>query len=410
MRAEVISIGTELLLGQIADTNASYIASQLPILGIDLFWVSQVGDNEARVVEVLRRAWERSDITIITGGLGPTQDDITREAIAQMLGEKLKVDATLEKEIKEFFLQRGWKMPESNLKQAMLIPSAKAIINPRGTAPGWWVQRNKKLLIAMPGPPHEMQRMWEKDVVYRLRQNMKGEVILSRTLKTLGMSEAATDELLGSLLKETNPSIGVYSKPDGIHLRLTVKAANHEEAASKIASREKEVRELLKEKIWGTDEETLEGTIGALLLDRRLHIASMESCTGGLLACSLTDVPGSSAYFVGGVIAYSNEMKIAWGVPAELIATYGAVSREVAGAMAKAVRERMGVEIGVSTTGVAGPDEIEEISVGTVFIGLDNGKTQRVIQGNFPPQRLNVKRRSSMQALFELRKLLLEQN
>jgi nicotinamide-nucleotide amidase len=409
VQAEIISIGTELLLGQITDANASYIASQLPLLGIDLYWISQVGDNQARLVEALQRAWERSDIVITTGGLGPTQDDITREAIAQMLNEDLKIDPALEKEIREFFRQWGWKMPESNLKQAMLIPSAKPIINPRGTAPGWWVEKEGKLIIAMPGPPGEMQWMWEREVVPRLRQRIKGEVILSRTLKTLGLSEAGVDELLSSLLKGTNPTIGVYAKADGIHLRLTAKASSRDEAARMIACLEKAVRDMLRDQVCGTDAETLEGVIGSMLVAKNLRIATMESCTGGILASTITDVPGSSAYFRGGIVAYSNDVKVSWGVPAELIKLHGAVSREVAAAMATAIREKMNADIGVATTGVAGPDTLEGKPVGLVFIGLDDGKNQRVVQGNFPPRRPDVKRRGTFLALFELRKLLLGQ-
>ncbi|MDP2719368.1 MAG: competence/damage-inducible protein A [Dehalococcoidia bacterium] len=409
MKAEIVSIGTELLLGQITDTNAPYIASQLPLLGINLYWISQVGDNQSRVVEVLQRAWNRSDIIVTTGGLGPTQDDITRESIARMLNEELKVDTALEVEVRGFFAQRGVQMPLSNLKQATLIPSARAIINPRGTAPGWWVQKNGKLIIAIPGPPAEMRRMWEKEVVNRLREHVKGDVILSRTIKTLGLSEAAVDELLGPMLNDTNPTIGVYAKIDGIHLRMTVKAGSQKEARAILAAREKEVRELLKDKIWGTDDQNLEGLVGEMLTSRKLRIGVMESCTGGLLASILTDVPGSSAYFTGGVIAYANDVKVAWGVPEDLIASHGAISRETAGAMAGAIRERMGTDIGLSTTGVAGPDELEGNPVGLVYIGLDNGKNNKVTRLNLPPRRPDVKIRAAVAALFELRKMLLNE-
>ncbi|MFC1930363.1 competence/damage-inducible protein A [Chloroflexota bacterium] len=407
LKAEIVSIGTEILLGQITDTNAPYIASRLPLFGIDLYWISQVGDNQPRMVEVLQRAWNRSDIIITTGGLGPTQDDITRESIATLLNEDLKINAEMEAEIRGYFAQRRIQMPVNNLKQATLIPSAKAIMNPRGTAPGWWVQKNGKLIIAMPGPPAEMNRMWENEVINRLREHVKGDVILSRTIKTMGLSEAAVDELLGSLLNDSNPTIGVYAKIDGIHLRMTVKAESQREARTLLASREKEVRELLKDKVWGTDDQNLEGLVGEMLIAKYLHIAVMESCTGGLLASILTDVPGSSAYFTGGVIAYANEVKVAWGVSEDLIATHGAVSRETAGVMAAAIRERLGTDIGLSTTGVAGPDELEGNPVGLVYIGMDTGKKNKVIRLNLPPRRPDVKNRAAVAALFELRKILL---
>jgi len=215
MKAEIVSIGTELLLGEITDTNASYLASQLPMLGTDLLWVTQVGDNLVRMRECLERAWGRSDLVLTTGGLGPTEDDLTREAIAEMMGEELKVDPELERGLRGFFSIRGFPMPESNIKQATLIPSAKAITNPRGTAPGWWVEREGRILIAMPGPPSEMQRMWQKEVSGRLRERLGHEIILSRTIKTFNMAESAVDEMVSPLLSSTNPTLAVYAKPEG---------------------------------------------------------------------------------------------------------------------------------------------------------------------------------------------------
>ena len=407
MKAEIISIGTELLLGEITDTNASYIASQLPLLGIDLYWVTQVGDNLGRMKEILERAWGRSDLILTTGGLGPTDDDLTREAIAAMLGEELKVDPELERQLRQFFSGRGFPMPESNVKQATLIPSAEAIPNPRGTAPGWWVECQQKLLIAMPGPPSEMQRMWQKEVSPRLRQRLGREIILSRTLKTFGYSEAAVGEMVSPLLSTANPSLAVYAKPDGIHLRLTAKAETREEAEQMIANREEEIRSLLGESIWGSDEETLEEAVGALLSEKGLTLATMESGTGGLLASMITDVPGSSVYFKGGLVAYSDEAKIGYGVDAALIARHGAISPEVAAAMAEAARARLGADIGVGVAGVAGPAEAEERLIETAHIAIDDGKSKRVIPGIYPPLRPEVKRRAACHALFELRRTLL---
>ncbi|MBI2934064.1 MAG: competence/damage-inducible protein A [Chloroflexi bacterium] len=408
MRAEIASIGTELLLGQITDTNAAFIAAELPLLGIDLYFISQVGDNLGRLVDVLQRALSRSDIVITTGGLGPTEDDITREAIAAVLGEKLAVDPGLEQEIREFFAHRSWKMPRSNIRQAMLIPSARPIMNPRGTAPGWWVEKDGKRIIAMPGPPHEMHFMWQEEVAPRLRKLAGGVVILSRTLKTWGLSEAAVDEMLAPFLKETNPSIGVYAKPEGIQFRITAKAVSHDQASGLISLREKEVRAVFGRRIWGEDEETLEGVVGTLLREKKLGLAVMESCTGGLLSSLITDVPGSSAYFKGGIVAYANEVKVASGVAAGLIERHGAVSKEVAVAMAAAVRERMMADIGLSTTGVAGPHEMEGKPVGLVYIALDADGDSRVSEANFAFRRADVKRRASLQALFDLRGFLLD--
>ena len=406
MKAEIISIGTEMLLGQITDTNATYIASQLPLLGIDLLWVTQVGDNLGRMRECLERGWNRSDLVITTGGLGPTEDDVTREAVAEMLGEELGVDPDLERGLREFFSSRGFPMPESNIKQATLVPSAKAIPNPRGTAPGWWVERGGKLLIAMPGPPSEMQRMWEKEVSGRLRERLH-EIILSRTIKTFGFGESMVDEMVSPLLSSTNPTLAVYAKPDGIHLRLTAKAQKREEAERMIAQLEGETRSLFSDLIWGTDDETLESVVGALLVEKGLTLATMESCTGGLLANTITDVPGSSNYFKGGLVAYTNEAKISYGVDATLIATHGAISPEVAGTMAEVARLRLGADIGVGITGVAGPAQVEGKPIGTAHIAIDDGVEKRLVFGIYPPLRHDVKRRATYHALFELRKVLL---
>jgi nicotinamide-nucleotide amidase len=412
MKAEVISIGTELLLGEITDSNASYLASQLPLLGIDLLWVTQVGDNLERLKECLERARGRSDIVLTTGGLGPTEDDLTREAIAAMLGEELSVDAELERWLRELFSHIGIPMAESNIKQATLIPSAKAIPNHSGTAPGWWVEKGREgqeepvILIAMPGPPSEMRRMWEMEVAGRLRELLSGEVIVSRTIKTLGMTESGTAEVVKPILSSHNPTLAIYAKTDGIHLRLTAKAKTRKDAEEMIARGESELRSLLGDIIWGSDEETLEGLVGTLIIEKGLTLATMESCTGGLLASTITDVPGSSKYFKGGLVAYTNEAKASYGVSASLIERHGAVSPEVAGDMARVARERLGADIGVGVTGVAGPEEMEGNPVGTAHIAIDDGKGNRLVLGHYPPLRHQVKRRATYHALFELRRTL----
>ncbi len=406
MRAEIISIGTELLLGEITDNNAPFLASQLPLLGIDLYWISQVGDNQARLVEVLKRAWQRSELILTTGGLGPTEDDLTREAIAELLGEKLETEPVLEGEIRGFFAQRGIEMPLSNIKQAALVPSAYPIHNIRGTAPGWWVERDGRILIAMPGPPGEIQHMWHEEILPRLHRCSTGAIIFSKTFKTFGLSEAAVGELVSPLLSSANPTLAVYAKTDGIHLRLTAKAGSQKQAGKMIVDSEAGIRAILGEYIWGTDSETLEAVIGHLLVKKGLSLAVMESCTGGLLATTITDVSGSSTYFKGGLVAYSNEAKIAYGVDAKIISEYGAISPEVAQAMAGAAKMLLGADVGVGITGVVGAEELEAKSVGMVYIDIDNGKSRRVIKGNYPGSKTQVKRRATTAALFELRKTL----
>jgi nicotinamide-nucleotide amidase len=410
MKAEIISIGTEILLGEILDTNSQYIASRLPALGIDLYYTSVVGDNLGRLVEVIGRAWECSDLVLTTGGLGPTEDDLTREAIAQVLGEEPTIDPELERALREFFARRGVRMPERNVKQAALIPSARAIPNPRGTAPGWWVERDGRIIVAMPGPPTEMQRMWEAEVAPELERRRPGAVLVVRTLKTTGLGEGTVDEMVSPLLKSSNPSIGVYARADGVQLRIAAKAASADEARRLIEPVEQEARRILGSAVWGADDDTLAGAVGALLRQHGLTLATMESCTGGLLASTITDVPGSSDYYKGGLVSYAAEMKVAWGVDRRVIAEHGVISSECAQAMARAACNRLEADIGIGITGVAGPDPQEDKPVGTVHVAVAPGEgPPQTVSYVFAQGREAVKRRAVTTALSLLRRTLLEQ-
>jgi nicotinamide-nucleotide amidase len=407
MKAEIISTGTELLLGQITDTNSPYLAAELPSMGIDLYWITQVGDNQSRIVEALKRAWERSDIVIVTGGLGPTEGDITREAIAEFLGEEMKLDPQIVEGLNGMFCKLGVEMPQRNIKQANIIPSACVIPNAVGTAPGWWVEREGKIILALPGPPWEMQRMWANETKPRLEQKLSGEVIISRIIKTAGIPEAKLDELVSPLLSSTNPTLALYAKIDGIQLRLTAKSRQRAKAEEMIARAESNLKTILGQAIWGFDEDILEVLVGNMLRERKLSLATMESCTGGLLASTITDVPGSSDYFKGGLVAYSAQTKAAFGVDAALLAQKGTVDPDVAAAMAKAARLKLEADIGIGITGVAGPSEIEGKPVGTVHIAIDAGKKKNAFSAIYWPRRPEVKRRAVVSALFKLRQLLL---
>ncbi|MFC2025416.1 competence/damage-inducible protein A [Chloroflexota bacterium] len=397
MKAEIISIGTELLLGEITDTDASYLASQLPPLGIDLYWISQVGDNKSRLIEVLKRAWQRSSLILTSGGLGPTDDDLTREAIAGMLGEEMKIKPSLEKRLRERFAHLGIEMALSNLKQATVIPSAEPIENVLGTAPGWWVERDGRILVALPGPPRELQEMWQKKVQPRLQQG-SGAIIFSKTVKTFGLSEAAVGESVSPLLSSANPTLGVYAKADGIHLRLTTKAESQKQAEKMIDEGEAKIRALLSDYIWGTDSDTLEAVTGKLLIKKGLSLAVMEDYSGGWLAANITDIPESITFFKGGLVAGSNDAKVAFGVKAEVISQYGAVSPEVAQAMAQAARTSLMADIGIGITGI---EETEARPLGIVYIGVDDNKSSRATT------RPRGKQRVTATALFELRKSLI---
>ena len=406
MKAEIFSIGHELLMGEVTDTNAPYLASQLTRLGLEVHQVSQIGDDLGHLAEAFRRALDRSQVILSTGGLGPTQDDLTREAIASVLGEEMRVQEDLVKALEEYFKRRGSPMPAQNVKQATLIPSAQVIPNPRGTAPGWWVEHGGSIFVAMPGPPAEMTEMWQGQVLPSLKKRITTQAVVTRTIKTSGLSEAAVAEMVAPLFGRDNPYLGIYARPDGIHLRIVARADTEEKANALARPVEESIRMALKEYIWGYDDETPSISAGNLLKERGLTLAVMESCTGGLLAGAITDVPGSSAYFKGGIVSYTNEMKTAAGVDPELITAHGAVSPEVSLAMARAVRDRLGADIGIGVTGVAGPAEIEGKPAGTVHIAIAGSRGEGHYPVRLPPRREVVRQRTVSAALIELARLL----
>jgi nicotinamide-nucleotide amidase len=271
------------------------------------------------------------------------------------------------------------------------------------------VESQGRIIVAMPGPPTEMQRMWEQEVEPELERRRPGAVLVTRTLKTAGLGEGHVDELVSPLLQSTNPSIGVYARADGVQLRIAAKAPTREEARGLIEPVEAEVRRVLGDIVWGADDDTMESVVGGLLRRNGLTLATMESCTGGLFANTITNVPGSSAYFLGGLVAYATEMKIAWGVDPEVVARHGAVSAECAGAMARAARERLGADLGVGITGVAGPDPQEEKPAGTIHIGLEAGfGVPQSVSYQFAQGREAVKRRAVTTALTLMRRTLLD--
>ena len=408
MRAEILSIGTELLLGHITDTNASWLAQQLGPLGIDLFYVSTVGDNLERLTARLAQARERSDLVIMTGGLGPTEDDLTREGIAAVLHETPIVDEQLEASLRAFFASRGILMPERNIKQAWTLPSVTILANPIGTAPGWWAERDDKVLVAMPGVPYEMKRMWQNEVMPRLRLRT-GESLFTRILRVAGMGESSVEERLDAVLHNANPTVATYAKRDAVDVRITAKAPTTDEAQAMVEGVEARVRATLGQHIFGIDDETPQSVALDMLMARGLTLATMESCTGGLLSSLITDIPGSSNAFRGGLISYATDLKEAWGVPAEVIAAHGVVSVETARAMASAVRQQTGASVGLSVTGVAGPDEQEGKPVGTIHIAVASPEGMRDTSQRFRGPRGEIKLRAAYTALNLLRLHLLRE-
>ncbi len=408
MKAEIMGIGTELLMGELTDTNSSWIASRLPALGIELQWVSIIGDDLPRLTEAFKQGMERSDIIFTTGGLGPTQDDLTREAIAAAFGETPIIQQEVVEDLERYFAARGGLMPQHNIKQANLIPSARFVPNRNGTAPGWWAERDGKIIICMPGPPGENQSMWEEQVEPQLAGLIEDEVTITRNIKTMGMSEGAVDEIVSEFFGVENPYLGIYSKADGIHLRVIARAKDTATAHAMIAPVEKAIHERLGEYVWGYDDDTPEQAAGKSLMEKGLSVAVMEMCTGGALANSITDNPNSISYFKGGNVAYDGAALRSCGVPGEVMEKHGVVSQETANAMAETVRRNLNADVGIAVTGVPGPGEFEGKPLGLAYICVSNGEKIREMEMRLPPRRVTIKRRVPNQALIELRRLVEE--
>jgi nicotinamide-nucleotide amidase len=406
MKAEVVSIGTELLLGEITDLNAAYLASQLPLLGLDLHFISTVGDNKQRLIETLSHAWQRSEIIITTGGLGPTEDDITREAIADFSGEPISIDQSLVKQFKELFNRFDMEMPESNIKQASVIPSCEVIPNPRGTAPGWWVERNGHVIVAMPGPPGEMQQMWQNVVAPKIQEKFCDSTIYPSTLKTFGLSEAKLGEITREFLLAKNPTVGIYAKPDGIHLRVAAKADSSVEAKRLVEKTASDLRRLVGDYIWGTDSDTLEGVVANLFISKNMSLSTMEAGTGGILANNITNYPDSLKFYKCGIVLGRGDLGQEYGIDENVISQYGPVSTEAAKEMASVIRRKYGTSVGAGLIGVMESDNPAD-KIGTIMIGIDDGKHSYAFKRIYPGTRLQIKQRAAIAAMFELRKIML---
>ena len=405
MKAEIIPVGTEILLGNIVDTNSSFLANQLPLLGIDLYFISTAGDNQKRIVDTLKRAWKRADIIITTGGLGPTQDDITREAISELVGEELKVDERLWQELQDLLRRYIGEVPQSNIRQATTIPSAQIIPNRMGTAPGWWVEKDDHIIIALPGPSEEMKMMWQGGVLPRLKQRVTGEVILSRVIKTFRLAEAKVDEMVADISKLSNPTLATYINSDGVYLRITAKAREETEAQRLISQSEEQIRRLLAPYIWGTDDDTLASVVGDLLRARKWRLAIMESCTEGLLCSTIASAPESCTYFKGGLLACCDEAKMACGVDAAIIEDSGSESIQVAMAMAETARRNLKTDVGI---GVGG--NLNGVTnSGEAFIGLSSNDFVKTFTHMLRGNHSRMKQRAVYAALFDLRRVLLEE-
>lgn len=407
MNAEIISCGTELLLGYHVDTNSAFISKSLSHIGIDVFRHTTVGDNKERLAGAINEALLRADIVIITGGLGPTVDDITMVTLANVTKRDLVFNKAILDGIKSHFKDRAFKLPKDALKQALIPRGASIIKNRVGTAPGLIIKDDKKYLIALPGPSREFIPMLEKDVIpYLKKVRTQKWAIRSKTLKLIGMPEARVNEKAKSLLNLSGETtVGIYTHLGRVELRITSKAQNDKKAITNIKSIERKIKKIFKDAIYGADNDTLESVVGEILKKRKKKLAIAESCTGGGISSFITDIPGSSKYFLMGIVAYSNDVKAnTLKINKKIIKEYGAVSKEVAKSMAENVREIAGSDIGLGITGIAGPTgEKKNKPIGLVYIALSIKKKTIVKELRFFGTRKEVRLQASQEALNLLR-------
>jgi nicotinamide-nucleotide amidase len=412
MKAEILSIGSELTSGQNLDTNAQWLSRRLAEIGIPVGWHTIIADDLNDNVAAFRLAAGRAQLVLITGGLGPTQDDLTREALAHAAGVKLVLHEDILEHIRQLFANRRRMMPERNLVQAQFPEGAEPIANALGTAPGIWMRIGSSVIAAMPGVPSEMYAMYEHEVMPRLlRLGLGGGVLVQRKLNAFGAGESAVEEKVADLTRRGHvPEVGITVSDATISLRILARAATRAEAEAQIAPVEATIRQRLGNLLFGVDDEQLQHVVARLMVERRLTVATAESITTGQVADRLGQIPGASTWLLGGVVAYDNRIKREiLGVPAEILAEHGAVSAPVAEAMARGVRQRFGADLGISTTGIAGPSGgSPQKPVGLVYVGLawEGGVRHQIF--NWGGTRLEVQSRTAKLALNQLRLHLLE--
>ncbi len=420
MQAEILIIGSELLTPGREDTNSIYLIEQLTSMGIPVAFRTTVGDERGRIAETVQQALARADLVIVSGGLGPTSDDVTREGVADAMGLELVLDETILDGIRRRFARRGLEMPQVNQRQALVHRSAKVLPNPAGTAPGLWIRtstsasgrcRSPKDLILLPGPPRELVSVFETHVLSQLVDRGRGTVYRTKQLFVAGLPESSVEQKIAGIYREyRNPRTTLLASAGQVEIRLVAHGSSKldaDGATEKLAAR---LREILGDHIFSESGEDLEQVLGQMLRRSSRTIAIAESCTGGLISHRLTEVPGSSAYFERGFVTYSNRSKVELlGVPEVLFHQYGAVSEQVARAMAKGARQRAGTDLGLAVTGIAGPDGgSDDKPVGLVYIALSDNEGDRVKRFHLPGSRTEMKRWTSQLALNLVRLRLLE--
>lgn len=412
--AEILAIGTELLTPFRADTNSLYLTARLNELGLDVTGKSVVPDDRSALESALRTALQRASVVVTTGGLGPTEDDLTRDALAAVAGVPFAEDATVLAAIEERFTRRGLRMPDINRRQAQVPRGALVLSNPNGTAPGLWLELESRVVIALPGPPRELRPMFENEVLPKLRERSGGVVLRRRTIKIAGRGESHVEEVAQPVYgpwRDAEPAIltTILAAPGQVELHLSAQGDDHDQLEHALDRAVSALQTALGPVVFSTDGRGLEEVVGALLLDRKLTLAAAESCTGGLLLGALTKVSGSSGWVAGGVVAYANEVKVqSLDVPAELIAAHGAVSEPVAVAMAEGARRVMKAGIGVGVTGIAGPTGGTEAKpVGTVCLAVAGPGERRVVKTlRLPGDREMVRQIAVQSALDLVRRVL----
>jgi nicotinamide-nucleotide amidase len=410
LTAEIIAIGSELLTPEKTDTNSLWLTGRLNEIGVEVKLKTIVGDDAARLEEAIADAVKRSDVIITTGGLGPTEDDITRRCSANAIGRELVYHEELEAHLRERFRLWGREMPEINKRQAYVIDGAEILPNPNGSAVGMLAKIDEKFLAVLPGPPRENQPMFDNYVFTKLKESAGNVIVKRRVLRVTGYGESAVDELIAPIYTSyQNLDTSILFTKSEIEVHLAARADSDGKASVVVEEVTKKILDVLGDAVSSTDNETMEQVLGKILTKRGLTISTAESCTGGLISRRLTEVPGSSKYFLEGVVSYSNEAKIRLlNIPSKTIEMHGAVSAETAEAMAKGMREVSGSDVALSVTGIAGPDGgTPEKPVGTVFIGYSDTHGEMSRKFLFPGDRYLIRWRSSQAALDYVRRRLL---
>jgi nicotinamide-nucleotide amidase len=412
--AEIIAVGSEMLTPFRQDTNSLYLTEKLNSLGVEVAFKTIVGDSLKDIVRVSKAALSRADILLFSGGLGPTEDDLTREAVAQTLGLHLKRDPEIVEAIERRFTEHGWKMSPNNIKQADVISGATVLPNANGTAPGQWIggrsDGKEKIVVLLPGPPHELKALFEGAVLERLRAKVPKQFISARVLKITGLGESACDARVAPIYKRfADVDTTILAAPGEIQLHLRTRGRSEEAADKRLDELVELVEEELGDNVYSDNGDSLEQIVSYFLQMRDATLAVAESCTGGLVAERLTSISGSSRYFIGGAVVYSNELKTQLAdVPADLIDVYGAVSEQVARALAVGIRKKCGTTLGLGVTGVAGPTGgTAEKPVGLVFHALAGERGTEVVKRNFPGDRARIRWFASQQALDMVRRKLM---